>query len=503
MYRLLIFLLLGTLHTSLLQAQHIAREYRAVWLTTYLNLDWPSKPATTLKETEKQKAELCRMLDKFVEANLNTVFVQARMRSTTAYPSDYEPWDEAFTGTPGKAPLYDPLAFAVEECHKRGLECHAWVVAFPICKVPTARALGKLALPKKRPDLCQRCGDQWMMDPGVPGTADYLAQICKEIVEKYDVDGIHLDYIRYPEKSIRFNDNATYKKYGKKQNRLTWRRDNVTRCVEAIHKAIKQVRPWVRLTCAPIGKHDDLNRQSSLGWNARTAVAQDAQQWLKTHTMDALFPMMYFDGIHFYPFAADWQENSYGHPVVPGLGIYFLNPKLRGWDLTVVQRQMHVSRWLGLGGHAFFRAKFLLDNEKGIFDWVKNEFYATPALTPALTWADSIAPQTPKVEISRTDVSLQLHWDSIVDETPIYYNVYRLNSNQNPKLIAHKLKTTHFNYTPVLPTYLHHEYAVTAVDAYGNESFLQPVTLVKSTPQNAMSVDDRLKKVGETLRKAK
>lgn len=503
MFRKFIFVIFILLNVLVVEAQPVAREYRAVWLTTYLNLDWPSAPAKTAEAAEQQKAELCDMLDKFVAANLNTVFVQARMRSTTAYPSAYEPWDEAFTGVPGKAPLYDPLAFAVEECHKRGLECHAWVVAFPICKVPTARALGKQALPKKRPDLCKRCGDLWMMDPGVPGTADYLAQICAEIVTNYDVDGIHLDYIRYPEREIRFNDHVTYKKYGKGQNRLAWRRDNVTRCVEAIHRAIKQIRPWVRLTCAPIGKHDDLNRQSSYGWNARTAVAQDAQQWLRTHTMDALFPMMYFDGVHFYPFAADWQENCYGHPVVPGLGIYFLNPKLRGWDLSVVQRQMNVSRWLGLGGHAFFRAKFLLDNEKGLYDWVKEECYAAPAFTPALTWADSIPPQSPQFNLARTEYAITLNWDVVQDETPIYYNVYRVGSDGGVKLLAHKLKTTTYEYVPPFLSYLYQSYAVTAVDAYGNESMIQPVSLNSETSKNAISSAEKLKKVQETLLEAK
>lgn len=484
-------------------AQAVQREYRAVWLTTYLNLDWPLKPTTTPEGAELQKQELCTMLDQFVAAGLNTVFVQARMRSTVAYKSAYEPWDEAFTGTPGKAPLYDPLAFAVEECHKRGLECHAWVVAFPICKVPTAKKLGKKALPRLRPELCQRCGDLWMMDPGVPETADYLAAICKEIVENYDVDGIHLDYIRYPEREIRFNDTHTYRKYGKKQNKATWRRNNVTRCVSAIHTAIKSVRPWVRLSCAPIGKHDDLSRQSSYGWNARTAVSQDAQQWLKTGIMDALFPMMYFDGKHYYPFAADWQENCYGRPVVPGLGIYFLNKRQRNWPLEVVQRQMNTTRQFGLGGQAFFRAKFLVDNEKGLYDWLQTQFYAQPAFTPPMTWADSIAPKQPKLQITPDGVALNLAWNEVSDNTPVYYNIYRIDSaDAPPRLLAHKLRNHQYRYVPALPTHLHAHYSVTAVDAYGNESAIQPTSPHPSQTSDSkqpLSADERLKKVREIL----
>lgn len=476
------------------------REYRAVWLTTYLGLDWPKKPATTPAGVERQKEELRQMLDQYVAANLNTVFVQARMRSTTAYNSMYEPWDEAFTGTPGKKPLYDPLAFAVEECHKRGLECHAWVVAFPVCKVPTEKKLGSRALPRKRPDLCQRCGDIWMMDPGVPGTADYLAAICKEIVQNYDVDGIHLDYIRYPEKEIRFNDNKTYNTYGKKQNKANWRRANVTRCVKAIHNAIKSVRPWVRLSCAPIGKHADLPRQSSYGWNAYNAVYQEAQEWLRLGLMDALFPMMYFDGKHFYPFTVDWQESCYGRPVVPGLGIYFLNPQQRGWSLEVIQRQMNVARSLGMGGQAFFRSQFLLDNEKGLYDWVQRYFYKEPAMTPAMTWADNTPPATPKVRATYGHRTLILEWEPIADATPIYYNVYRIDTpGATPKRLAHKLRTTSCRYSPALPVLMHSQYAVTAVDAYGNESELQPIGTPFSAAEAEKRIDYKVKKAFNCL----
>lgn len=495
--RLCITLILTCCHLTITA---MPREYRAVWLTTYLNLDWPKKPASTLEGAERQKEELRQMLDKYVAANINTVFVQARMRSTTAYQSKYEPWDEAFTGTPGKAPLYDPLAFAIEECHKRGLECHAWVVSFPICKVPTEKKLGKQALPHKRPELCQRCDDVWMLDPGVPGTAEYLATICEEIVTNYNVDGIHLDYIRYPEKAIKFNDAKTYKKYGNKQNKATWRRANVTRCVTQIHTAIKAVRPWIKLTCAPIGKYKDLPRQSSYGWNAYSAVNQEAQEWLKDGLMDALFPMMYFDGKHFYPFAVDWQENCAGRPVVPGLGIYFLNRHLQNWSLEIVRRQMHVTRDLGMGGHAFFRSEFLLNNEKGLYDWLQRDFYKSPAMTPAMTWTDSIPPIAPKAEITKSGHSINLKWNAVEDATPIYYNVYRIcKDDTTPKCIAHKLRQTTFHYTPALPELLYEQYAITSVDAYGNESALIPINIPKAADSNTLSSAEKVKKAYEHL----
>ncbi len=470
------------------------REVRAVWLTTLNGLDWPRFPATSKAGEEQQREDLCRILDKLQRAGINTVLFQTRVRSTTAYPSAIEPWDGAFTVTPGRAPGYDPLAFALEECHRRGMELHAWVVAFPICKVPAEKKLGSKSLPRRRPDLCQKCGDQWMMDPGVPGTADYLAKICREIVEKYDVDGIHLDYIRYPERGIPFNDTKTYKKYGAKRNKNAWRRDNVTRCVRAIHDAVKSVRPWVKLSCSPVGKYADLPRQSSYGWNALHAVHQDAQGWLRAGWMDMLFPMMYFDGKHFYPFAIDWQEQSGGKPVVPGLGIYFLSPKEKNWHINAIRRQLNFLREQNIGGQAFFRSKFLTDNVKGLYDFVADDFYSQPAQTPAMTWLDSTPPDAPQVQLSQSDKAVRLAWQPVRDDTPIYYNVYRATSTDTVRL-AMKLRATTFEHLPLLERLHGASYAVTAVDAYGNESAVH----FHASSAVADSISSAVSTVGNTL----
>ena len=219
--------------------QPAQREYRAVWFCTFGGMDWPGRRyAQTEYKAEVQRQELIRTFDRLQAAGINTILFQTRIRSTVAYPSQYEPWDGAFSGTPGVAPPYDVLQFAVEQAHLRGMELHAYVVAYPICSVPLAKQLGRQALPVRRPDLCQKCGDKWMMDPGIPGTAHYIAGLCREIVERYDVDGIHLDYIRYPEKEIAFNDARTYARYGGGKPKSEWRRDNVTRTVRLIHDII-------------------------------------------------------------------------------------------------------------------------------------------------------------------------------------------------------------------------------------------------------------------------
>lgn len=485
------FLLLNTLWAI---ASSPKREVRAVWLTTLSGLDWPTTYAHGRAGIQAQKEELCDLLDRLQAAGINTVLLQTRIRGTVIYPSALEPWDGCLSGTPGKAPGYDPLAFAVEESHRRGMELHAWVVAFPVCSQTVARQLGKQAFHRKHPELCQRTGDRWMMDPGVPETADYLARLCGEIAANYDVDGIHLDYIRYPEKEIPFNDRTTYNRYGQRQNKAEWRRNNVTRCVTRIHRTVKTLKPWVKMSCAPVGKAEDLSRYSSRGWNAYHAVSQDAQGWLRNGLMDMLFPMMYFRGDHFYPFALDWTEQAEGRPIVPGLGIYFLSPKEKDWPLSTITQEMEFLRTIGAGGQAFFRSRFFTDNLKGLYRYTQR-FYTRPALTPALTWEDSSIPETP-TDLRRIPSTgrITLEWTPATtsDKRGIRYNVYRsdrypVDTEDAANLIRANLQQANCELPAWTPENRHAYYAVTAMNRFGNESL--PAT---STPPIRPTADTRL-----------
>ena len=195
-------------------------------------------------------------MDKLQKAGINQVLLHTRIRATTIYPSVYEPWDGCLSGRPGKSPGYAALAFAIDECHRRGMELHAWVVAIPVGKWNGA---GCRNLRKRNLKMLKRIGDEGFLNPEMPQTAGYIADICEEIVRNYDVDGIHLDYIRYPEN---WNIKVT----------PTQGRSFITRIVKAIHDRIKPIKPYVKLSSAPIGKHDDLTRYQSYGWNAYRRV---------------------------------------------------------------------------------------------------------------------------------------------------------------------------------------------------------------------------------------
>lgn len=469
-------------------------EVRAVWLTTIGGIDWPHSYAQSERSAEKQKEELRAILDRLQKANINTVLLQTRIRATTIYPSQYEPWDGCLSGFPGKSPGYDALQFAIDECHKRGMEVHAWVVTIPVGKW---NSYGCRQLRKRFPRLIKRIDQDGYMDPEATQTGCYLAEMCREIVQRYDVDGIHLDYIRYPE---------TWKfRISKDQAR-----GNITRIVEKIHQAVKKEKPWVKMSCSPIGKFDDLSRYWSHGWNAYTKVAQDAQAWLKDGLMDELFPMMYFRGDQFFPFAIDWKEHSYGKIIAPGLGIYFLDPKEGKWNISDITSELYHLRNIG-EGHAFFRNKFLLDNHQGVYDFVTSHFNRYPALVPPMTWESNKRPQQPvTLCIEENKGTTTLRWDNSLQyedgtaiKTPsIYNNVYASKEYPVDVHDARNLiltRTTRRQLTTRTgntPTY----YAVTTTDGFGNESRakqLSQTAVVKTTTRYGKAC--RLTTTGESI----
>ena len=241
------FLLLLLCMPVLMQAESIApkRELRAVWVTTLSGLDWPRTKATSAAARVQQQRELCQLLDQLQTAGINTVLLQTRVRGSVIYPSAIEPWDVALTGTFDRDPGYDPLRFAIDEAHRRGMELHAWVVTIPAFKQAVAKQMGSRSLLKTHPNLLRKHADMYYLDPGLPATGDYLVRICHEIVSRYDIDGLHFDYIRYPENAGAFNDAATFKRYATKGvSKAAWRRDNITRIVRRIYEDVKALKPY-------------------------------------------------------------------------------------------------------------------------------------------------------------------------------------------------------------------------------------------------------------------
>ena len=463
-----------------LAAQLPKHEVRAAWITAVYGLDWPRTRATSPERMRKQQDELVEILDKLKAANFNTVLFQTRTRGDVLYQSSIEPYNSILTGKVGGDPGYDPLTFAIEECHKRGMECHAWMVSIPLGNKKHVASLGKESVTKKKAAICVPYKNEYFLNPGHPQTKEYLMSLVREVVKRYDVDGVHFDYLRYPENAPRFPDGYDYKRYAKGRSLAQWRRDNITDIVRYIYKEVKALKPWVKVSTSPVGKYRDTSRYSSRGWNAYHTVYQDVQGWLGEGIQDQIYPMQYFRGNHFYPFALDWKEQSNGRHIIPGLGIYFLDPAEGNWTLDEIERQMHFIRAQKLEGEAHYRVKYLMDNTQGLYDTLEKNFYTAPALQPAMPWIDSVPP-TPPTNLRTEQLAegyLLLRWNPATDNDPqnaptyVVYgsDTYPVDTDNPKNILAQRVQGTEFIYAPIFPWTTRKYFSVTAVDRCGNES---------------------------------
>ena len=450
-------------------------EYRGVWVTTIENLDWPKTLVKQPSDTLRQQQELVCLLDSLQALNVNTVLLQARVRGDVIYPSAIEPFSHVLTGVEGRNPGYDALAFAVEECHKRNIQLHAWVVTLPLGKDEHIKRMGRMSLTHKERNLCTHYKGSWYMEPGNPETSAYICRVVKEITAKYNIDGIHLDYVRYPDRTKGYPDTNLHRRYGKGLSLASWRRANITNLVRDVYKTVKSIKPWVRVSCAPLGKYNDLASYSSYGWNAHDAVFQEAQEWVREGIMDILFPMLYFKGNNFYPFVLDWQENAHGRHIAPGLGVYRLLPEYGGWPSLEFKRQLMTSRYAGTAGTALFRAQHIYGNPEA--SALYSSVYKYRALVPPMEWCGEPLPVAPaSLNVTREGCRFTLSWEGVeplAGHPATKYNIYFALADSADVADVRNLVcvgTTSTSFEWSCTTSKGVAFAVTAVDAYGRES---------------------------------
>jgi uncharacterized lipoprotein YddW (UPF0748 family) len=453
------------------------REIRAVWLATIYGLDWPTQPATDEAGRLRQQEELRTLLDRLKEANFNTVFLQARQRGDVIYPSDIEPASKAFSGSYGVLPGYDPLAFAIEECHKRGMECHAFLVTFPVGSTKVVEEQGAQSVVKRRPELCLQHGNGWYLDPGHPGTSDYILALVEEIISRYDLDGIQFDYIRYPEHAHSFPDSRTFAAYGQGKSLADWRRENINRLVERVYDRVRQTKPWVQVSSSPLGKYRRSMETPNAVWTAFDDVYQDPKAWLQAGKQDMIVPMMYYRANDFYPFVNIWVEQVDQRNMVAGLGAYRLNRKEGDWNLSEMISQINYVRQQGGNGCAFFRAGFVVGDEKGLYSELKNHLFRFPAQLPPLTWlSDTLPPEAPQeITVTREDDYLHLAWEDLSPPGENTYTVYysptdTLDTNQARYILATGLRNREISLPVDAEAEKGYLFCVTASNRYRIES---------------------------------
>jgi len=452
-------------------------EVRAVWLTTVLGLDWPKTYGATA-----QQGEMRNLLDLLKTANFNTIYLQVRAKGDLLYPSNMEPWATSLTQTLGQNPGYDPLQYVITEAHKRGIEVHAWWNVYKVYGAGTPPNTTPQHIVIKRPDLCKLYDNEWWLDPGKPDTKTYLLNLAMEMIRKYEIDGIHFDFIRYPNPD--FDDAATYTQYGGGVNKSDWRRGNINQFVFALYDSARGVRPRLKVGSAPIGIYKNMNGCTS-GLEGYSQVFQDSRRWLLGKKHDYLAPQVYWainNCPRFDSLAKDWVNNSYGRHIYTGINVYALTPGYGDWPASEIIAQIDLARGYGGKGQSFFRTQSITDNQKNIYTLLQGGRYQYPANIPAMSWKDNIKPNAPvNLTLSTGDsINFRLTWSRPAPasdgDTAFYFNVYRdLQQQIDLTDIKKVVKFRVMNDTTALVSFAYkptknYYFTVTAYDKGYNES---------------------------------
>lgn len=453
------------------------REFRGVWVATVANIDWPSKKGLS---TSEQKAELIAILDKAVELNLNAIIFQVRPMCDALYESKYEPWSAFLTGQMGKPPepYYDPLAFLIEEGHKRGLEIHAWFNPYRAHHPTDTSPIAPNHISKTHPELVKKYGKYLWLDPGEKAVQDYSLNVILDVVKRYDVDGVHLDDYFYPYKEkdkngniIDFPDDASWKKYkasGGKLSRADWRRDNVNRFIERLYKSVKAEKPWVKVGISPFGIWRPGYPEGVTGFDQYEGLYADARLWLQKGWVDYFTPQLYWKisspGQPYKDLLKWWvEQNKMGRHIWPG---NFTSK----WDAEEIVNQIKATRkQKGATGNIHFSMKAFMENRGNICQKIK-EVYNEPALVPPCPWLEDRPPAKPTIDVKhKQNGEVELIVTPTNDSQVIKW-VYRSKKGNKWEI---KILTAKKN-RPLLMTIpadsVPNEVAVSAVDRLGNES---------------------------------
>ena len=444
-------------------------EVRAVWLTTAGGADWPKT-----YDVAAQKRSLVEIFETLQKKHFNTVFFQVRPRGNTFYKSQYEPWAAELTGTLGRDPGWDPLEFAIEEAHKRGIEIHAW---FNVAKVYN-NGQPPLSSPRhilrNHPEWAQNYEGEWWVDMGKPEVREYTENLVMELVRLYDLDGIHFDYIRYP--GQKFEDWNSFRLYSDGVERDEWRRNNITQFVREMYGQIISEKPMMKVGSAPLGIYKPIPGAQS-GFSAYAELYQDSRLWLQEKIQDYVVPQLYWDfgeqtnpnDPDFRALCIDWSKNNFGRHVYAGLGVYRENIQKE------ITEQIYLTRTVACQGQSFFRYENILDLPGIALT------YKYPALIPPMPWKDSIPP-LPPTEITAVRGSNQttiIRWNepalAVDGDNASQYVVYRSTDEDvdigNPRNILAVIPSTSTIYVDETPkNNIHYYYTVTALDKGHNES---------------------------------
>lgn len=458
----------------------VPREFRGAWVATVGNIDWPSKAGLT---TQQQQAELLALLDKAVALRLNAIVLQVRPGCDALYASKLEPWSEYLTGTMGRAPEphYDPLAFAVAEAHRRGLELHAWFNPFRARHAAAKSPAASSHISKTRPELVRKYGALLWLDPGEAAVHEHSLRVILDVTRRYDVDGVHLDdyFYPYPEKTaakqvVPFPDDASWRKYQKAGGKLArddWRRDNVSRFVQRLYSSVKAEKPWVKVGISPFGIWKPGHPPGVRGMDATQEIFADALKWFRAGWVDYLAPQLYWSidaPEQSFPALLKWWagQNAAARHLWPGLSAATIAKGERTADEIIRQLQL-IRAQSGATGSLQWSVKALHQNRDGLADKLVRQVFQSPALVPASPWLDKAVPGKPIVAFGQDAAATTsvFRWELPGGGAPGWWLVQtRFTGQWRTELVpGGQLTRTLSGGSAVLPEVI----AVTAVSRFG------------------------------------
>jgi uncharacterized lipoprotein YddW (UPF0748 family) len=402
-----------TLHLILLLAlqgsyAQINKEFRAVWVATVDNIDWPSKKNLS---SDSQKVEFIKLLDLHQKNGINAVIAQIRPAADAFYPSSYEPWSEWLTGQQGlpPQPYYDPLQFMIEETHRRGMEFHAWCNPYRAVFNLNKSSIAPTHVTKIHPEWFLNYGDKKYFDPGNKQVQQFVTNVIRDVVTRYDVDAIHFDDYFYPYKIAgkEFPDAASFQLNGNGLDLESWRRSNVDSIILSLSRTIKEVKPYCRFGISPFGvwrnkSQDPDGSATEAGQTNYDDLYADILLWLKNSWIDYVAPQIYWEFGHpkaAYEVILDWwSKHSYGKHCYIGLGIYRAGNNPAWKDKTQLPRQIEALRNTpNVQGMIFFSSKSFNNNPNGWNDSLRTRYFIEPALVPPMEWITMEKPEKPKL----------------------------------------------------------------------------------------------------------
>lgn len=369
------------------------KEFRGAWIATVDNIDWPSRKGMP---TEEARAELKNIIDRAAAAHLNALLFQVRPMGDAFYKSPYEPWSEFLTGTQGQAPDedWDPLAFAIQEAHRDGMQLHAWFNPFRAWHSAAKSAPASNHVSVRHPELVRQYGKQKWLDPGDPRAQDYAMRVILDVVKRYDIDGVHIDdyFYPYPIKGLAFPDTSTYRKYGNGLGLDSWRHKNVDTFVHRLYVDVHKAKPWLMVGISPFGIY-----RPGVPDGIKSSVDQyadlysDPKKWLQAGWCDYMTPQIYWGtdstAQNFNRILAWWSEqNILNRPIWPGIAAYKM-VEAPHWGPDEITAEINACRQTeGVTGEIFFSAKYIVKDTKGFAESLTEAPYIDRAVVPEMPW---------------------------------------------------------------------------------------------------------------------